>query len=116
MNDKYTKITYQSDPIGEEKIVLILTTFDIESFENDQKQKHIPKKKIAKVVLIDKSKELPEILTHLEEHLDDLVKETYLKQIEEMKSIIETQRMFIQNTINVQEYGEKHIDNRRKEK
>ena len=108
MNDKYTKIVYQSDPIGEEKIVLILTTFDIESFENYQKQKHIPKKKIAKVMVFDKNKELPELLTKLEEHLDDLVKETYLKQIEEMKDYIETQRKFIQNSINVQEYkGEK---------
>ncbi len=116
MNDKYTKIVYQSDPIGEEKIVLILTTFDIEAFKNDEKQKHIPKKQVAKVMLIDKSKELPELLTHLEEHLDDLVKEIYSKQIEEMKSIIETQRRFIQNTISVQEYVEKHINNRKKEK
>ena len=37
MNDKYTKVVYQSEPIGKEKIVLYLTTFDLEAFEKNEK-------------------------------------------------------------------------------
>ena len=33
--EKYVKIVYQSEPIGKERIVLYLTTFDKEAFERD---------------------------------------------------------------------------------
>lgn len=46
--DKYTKITYESDPIGKERIVLQLTTLDLEAFEKDQKLEKIPTKIVAK--------------------------------------------------------------------
>lgn len=36
LNDDYVKITYQTPPIGPSKIVLYLTTFDIEKYKNDQ--------------------------------------------------------------------------------
>lgn len=36
LNDDYVKITYQTPPIGPSKIVLCLTTFDIEKYEKDQ--------------------------------------------------------------------------------
>ena len=31
----YVKVVYESDPIGKEKIVLILTSFDIDRYNND---------------------------------------------------------------------------------
>ena len=37
MIDKYTKIVYKTEPIGKEKIILYLTTFDIEAFEKRPK-------------------------------------------------------------------------------
>lgn len=36
MFDKYTKIVYQSEPIGEYGIVLYLTKFDLEAYNRDQ--------------------------------------------------------------------------------
>lgn len=36
MFDKYTKIVYQSEPIGEYGIVLYLTKFDLEAYNKDQ--------------------------------------------------------------------------------
>ena len=37
MNDKYCKVTYESPPIGPAKIILRLTTFDIEAYERETK-------------------------------------------------------------------------------
>lgn len=42
---KYIKVTYRSEPIGKEGIVLELTTFDIEKWKNDKKLEHIPEKR-----------------------------------------------------------------------
>lgn len=36
LNDDYVKITYETPPIGPSKIVLYLTTFDIEKYKKDQ--------------------------------------------------------------------------------
>lgn len=36
MFDKYTKIVYQTEPIGEYGIVLYLTKFDLEAYNRDQ--------------------------------------------------------------------------------
>ena len=69
MNDKYTKITYQSDPIGKEKIVLILTKFDIEAFEKDEKMQHIPEQRVAKVIQFEKEDiEQPNFIEILEKN------------------------------------------------
>ena len=46
--EKYSKVVYQSNPIGKEQIVLCLTTFDIEAFEKDQSLEKIPTKRITK--------------------------------------------------------------------
>ena len=35
-DEKYFKIIYRSEPIGKEKIVLELMTFDIEAFERQK--------------------------------------------------------------------------------
>ena len=43
MIDKYTKITYQSNPIGKEQIVLYLTTFDLKAFDPFYRQCHLLK-------------------------------------------------------------------------
>ena len=101
MNNKYTKVVYQSDPIGKEQIVLCLTTFDLETFEKDQKLEKIPTKTIAK------SFEIPEQLKEnssiciginaynqqmLETMIEKFIVETYDKQLEQMSHCIETLR------------------------
>ena len=35
--DKYVKVVYESSPMGVERIVLYLTTFDLKRYEQDQK-------------------------------------------------------------------------------
>lgn len=46
--DKYTKIVYQTNPIGPEKIILYLTTFDIEKFKEDESLKKCLQNKLGK--------------------------------------------------------------------
>lgn len=45
--EKYAKIVYKTDPIGEYGIILYLTTFDIEAFENDKNLEKIPTKEVG---------------------------------------------------------------------
>lgn len=93
MKDNYTKITYQSEPIGKEKIILYLTTFDIEAFEKDQSLEKIPTKTEAKIVQFEKNKlEDVNILQEINNYYEDYINKTYKKQLEEMASYIETLR------------------------
>lgn len=45
LHDNYVKISYESQPIGPDKIVLYLTTFDMERYEKEQ----ILEKKVERV-------------------------------------------------------------------
>lgn len=93
MNDKYAKVVYESEPIGKEKIVLCLTTFDLETFDKDQTLEKIPTKKIAKVIEIEK-KDINQInfLEMLEGKLEVYIRQTYGEQLLNMKSYIELNR------------------------
>lgn len=101
MNDKYTKVVYQSDPIGKERIVLYLTTFDLEAFEKDQKLEKIPTQTIAK------SFEIPEQLKEnssvcvdinaynqqmFETMIEKFIVETYDEQLQNLKQCVENLR------------------------
>lgn len=91
--DKYTKIVYQSNPIGKDKIILYLTTFDLEAFEKDEKMEKIPIKRIA--YAIDYSKhELNDIniMESLERRMEYFINSTYGEQLEKMKDYIEVNR------------------------
>ena len=119
MNDKYVKIVYQSDPIGEEKIILYLTTFDMEAFKKDEKMKEIPIKKQAIVHEYNKEyfKE-PNFIEGFEENVNAMIKGIYEQQLKEMKEIIETYRklnkpiaMPIESKIkNISNSGDVHCD------
>ena len=52
MDNKYIKVIYRSDPIGKDKIVLELTTFDYEAYEKDRK---LEEKRKQLVCCIDKN-------------------------------------------------------------
>lgn len=50
-NDDYVKIVYQTPPIGERKIILYLTTFDLEAYKKDHKVKY--KKEIKEIPVVN---------------------------------------------------------------
>ena len=96
-SDKYAKIVYESDPIGKEKIVLVLTTFDIEKYNEDQRLLEMPKKyeckqhEIPNYVLSDK-RELQLYLNDLESRINAFINNKYEYEIERMKKEIEYYR------------------------
>ena len=93
MNNKYVKIVYQTEPIGEEKIILYLTTFDTEAYERDQNLKEIPQKTEAISVVFDKEDiKHPDFIKRFEKNLECMVKNIYEEEIEEMKTLIEGNR------------------------
>lgn len=92
-NDKYVKVVYQSNPIGKEKIILYLTTFDLEAFEKDQNLEKIPTKKIAKAIKVEKADiNMPNFIEIINNRLEHIVNETYEKQLLEMAGCIEALR------------------------
>lgn len=93
MDNKYIKIVYQTEPIGEEKIILYLTTFDVEAYERDKKLKEIPQKTKAVTVLFDKQDlEMPSFINNFEKNLNCIVKDTYQEEIEKLKLLVESNR------------------------
>ena len=83
--DKYVKIVYQSEPIGIEKIILYLTTFDKEAFEKDQ----LLEKKQAKVFEFEKSDLTnPDFIYMLEKNINEYVKSYYGFKIKELQELI----------------------------
>lgn len=106
MNDKYTKIIYQSEPIGKEKIVLQLTTFDLEAFKKDEKLIKIPQQKKVIVYEFNRYDVINNhyLLEEINNQFENFIKETYEKQLNEMKSYIEINRaMFKAQWISEQE-------------
>lgn len=94
MNDKYTKVVYQSDLIGKEKIVLYLTTFDLEAFEKDEKLERIPIQRKTIAFEFNRADLLnnPNLAEEMNNKFEKMFKEIYQKQLEEMKSYIEINR------------------------
>lgn len=95
MDNKYTKVVYQTEPIGKEKIVLYLTTFDIEAFKKDEKLNKIPTKEIATMIQFDDyDKNMPNFIEIISERLKLVVTNTYENQLKEMADYIE----YLKNT------------------
>jgi hypothetical protein len=94
--NKYVKVIYQSEPIGEYGIILELTTFDLEAFKKDEELKK--KKQFEKINI--KQFQLdnnliadgilgPQTLSILEQRLNDRVDEFYKTELMKMKNTIE---------------------------
>lgn len=94
MNNKYTKVVYQSEPIGKEKIVLYLTTFDLEAFEKDKSLKRIPEKRVVKMIEFDRQDimNVPNFEVEINKRFEEFVKVTYEEELLKMKSYIELNR------------------------
>ena len=115
MNKDYVKVIYESNPIGKEKIILYLTTFDIEAFKKDEALAKIPEKRIAKAFYIpEKIVENRKFAVDynacqdykLRAMIEKFIVDTYEKQIMEMKQELE----FLRNIKIVPiEYGDKNV-------
>ena len=82
--DKYVKIVYQTPPIGPDKIVLYLTTFDKEAFERDQQLKPIEEKMVFEVDKYDIRD--ADFINRFEQNLNTIVKEYYIDKLNEIRS------------------------------
>lgn len=87
--EKYVKIVYQSNPIGKEKIILYLTTFDKEAFEKDQ----LLEKKQAISFDIERM-DFGNInsIINLENKLNDFVKKYYEPKVNELQGLINSKK------------------------
>lgn len=94
MNNKYTKVTYTSEPIGKERIVLYLTTFDLEAFEKDEKLEKIPIKRKAITFELNRADllNIPNLVSEMNNRFEKMFKEIYEQQLLDMKSYIEFNR------------------------
>lgn len=107
-NDKYAKIVYESEPIGKEKIVLVLTTFDIDKFNEDEKLLQIPKKvecmkyEIPKYAL-DNRDGLHNYLEDLESRTNAFIINRYENQIECMRRELEFRRAQVQSLMELEQ-------------
>lgn len=89
--DKYTRITYQSEPIGKEKIILYLTTFDLEAFDENENLKKIPTKRTAIQYEFDRFESLnnQKLITDMQIQYEKFIRNTYEQQLKEMQGYIE---------------------------
>lgn len=101
----YVKVLYESNPIGENGIVLKLTTFDLDQWKKDQQLKEIPKTQKGIYVEVERTQMLePDFLPKLQAQLNHLIIDNYERQMVEMKQELE----FLRNIKIVPiEYGDK---------
>lgn len=91
MEDKYIRVIYESDPIGKYKIILRLTTFDIEAYKRDKEVKELQEKRYYERININPKEPLEIIERRLEARVDAF----YKKKIESLRSQLE---WYIRNT------------------
>lgn len=84
--DKYVRVVYQSEPIGKERIILYLTTFDKEAFERD----NLFQLKEEKIIHEFERAELnrPDFIEMFERNLNTMVKNIYEEKLKEIESIM----------------------------
>ena len=82
-SNKYVKVVYQTPPIGPEKIILYLTTFDVEEYEKSQRL--IPKEEIMTFEYSKDEMSRPSFIVELEKNINVIVKNYYEKNIKELK-------------------------------
>lgn len=111
-NEDYVKIVYESAPIGKEKIVLRLTTFDLDKFKKDEKLKKIPKQEKVMCYTYDKEDLLNS--NCIIKQINNMVNDIYKEQIEQMKSEIEFLRSIkivpVNNARNISNSDDVHCD------
>lgn len=88
--DKYTKITYQSEPIGKERITLVLTTLDLKAFDENKDLKKIPTKRTAIQYEFNRYDLTNQnLIENMQKEYETFIRNTYEQQIKEMQGYIE---------------------------
>lgn len=88
--DKYTKITYESEPIGKERIVLQLTTLDLKAFNENKNLKKIPTKRTAIQYEFNRYDLTNQnLIENMQKEYEIFIRHTYEQQIKEMQGYIE---------------------------
>lgn len=90
--DDYVKVVYQSEPIGEERIILYLTTFDIEAFNKNVDLDEIPTKKEKIIIELPAWFDGETAESIFSDYIEEYIDEIYGEQIREMKDYIEAMR------------------------
>ena len=90
--DKYVKVVYESSPIGVERIVLYLTTFDLKRYEQDQK---LEERRFAQRIELNNAiaptyNEQVLYGKYLEEYCNALIKRYYGHYVKEAIDMIDT--------------------------
>lgn len=102
LHDNYVTISYESQPIGPIKIVLYLTTFDIERYKNDQgfetKTKTLvfeePGNRLYNTNYYDNT----HYYEYLQKFLNNAVMRYYEPYVEELKREIDTYNTMLKTT------------------
>lgn len=84
--DKYVRVVYQSEPIGKERIILYLTTFDKEAFERDNLFQLKEEKIIHEFERVELNR--PDFIEMFERNLNTMVKNIYEEKLKEIESIM----------------------------
>ena len=94
MGKKYVKIVYESEPIGEYKIRLILTTFDVEAYMKDINNikneineivEFIPEKSLC----LENNAKIEKFLSELEQRINNAVRRVYEPEIDSLRRMVE---------------------------
>lgn len=93
MDNKYVKVVYQSDPIGKEGIILYLTTFDVEKYDEDQQAK-LKKREQIYIRTFEKEDLLNSyFLEQLEKDINNTVIQLYGEQLKKLENIYNSQQI-----------------------
>lgn len=114
--NKYIKVTYKSDPIGQRGIILYLTTFDIEAYKRDKSLLEVPEKEERVYVSlpdrdISIDKDIP--IRMLEDRLNEVVRKHYDGEIKKLKQLLREERE--DTTCNTQYLLNKQLARQRRE-
>ena len=86
MEDKYVRVIYESNPIGKYKIVLRLTTFDMEAYKRDKEIKNKIESKVFDIPI-----NTP--LEIIEERLNEYVKQYYGYELDKFRRFAEGEKL-----------------------
>lgn len=89
--NEYTKVTYESEPIGKDRIILYLTTFDLEKFDKNKDLHKIPVKRTAVQYEFDRFESLnnQNLINDMQRQYETFIRNVYDAQLKEMQRYIE---------------------------
>lgn len=88
--EKYVKIVYQTEPIGPDKIILYLTTFDMKAFEKDQLMQ---KTKAIEIPIVKSKIAEFDYINYINDKMEVYVRSYLEPYVYEMKQIIENKKL-----------------------